>query len=132
MSVRGSRTEAVDDKTKMPQIQHILKKKNQQGPKQMNGLENTIDPMLDLLKGETCWPIQYFFKKKTVSVLGHIQQLDENITSMMTRGKSIISNGQNQVRSTRCSMCGEKGRKSTINDHIAENHYEGLSHSYEI
>ena len=90
-------TGAIDDNTKMSQVQHILKN--------MNGLENTIDPILDLLKGETSWPIQEFLFEKKVSVLGHIQQLDENITSIMTKDKSIIFNGHNQVRLTRCSMC---------------------------
>ena len=124
-------TGASDDKaTAVTNPTYVKAKK--QGPEPMNNIEELIKPILESIKDETIWPIQEIISEKSVSVLRHIQELDEKITSMMSKGESIISNGQNQIRSTRCNMCGKEGRKSTISDHIEANHIQGFSHSCEI
>ena len=103
-----------------------------QRPKQKDELGNTVESVLVSVKDETSYPIQEIASEKSVAVFEHIQKLDEKINSLMTKGESIISNGQNQIRSTKCTMCGKEGRKSTIKDHIEANHIEGFFHPCEI
>ena len=55
---------------------------------------------------------------------GDIQELDVKTKSMMSKGKSVLSDGR---KAYACHICGMKGRGFNIKKHIKSKHIEGLS-----
>ena len=53
----------------------------------------------------------------------NIQELDENVKSMMTKSQSFI-HGR---RADMCTICGKEGKGNNIMDHIEANHLDGVS-----
>ena len=56
---------------------------------------------------------------------GDIQELDEKIKSMMTKGKTMRKDGKQ--RNTACSVCGKEGQSIPIREHIEKYHIGGLA-----
>ena len=58
---------------------------------------------------------------------GNLQELDDKLDSMMTRGENIIPDGSNTTKASICKVCGKEGKKSNIKNHIESIHLEGIS-----
>ena len=65
----------------------------------------------------------------TVSVnITNIEELDEQVKSMMAKSQNIIQNGPNSTKKADiCTVCEKEGRGRDIMDHIEANHLEGVS-----
>merc|ERR1712129_238374 len=55
-----------------------------------------------------------------------LQALDEQIKSMMTKSKNMITYGNQTHRASICTVCGKEGQPRNIKDHIEVNHIEGV------
>jgi len=71
---------------------------------------------------------------KTVSLQNHsmtsvyitdIQDLDEQVKTMMTKSQSTYQNGKQ--KNSICTVCGKEGLGTAIRDHIEAKHLEGVS-----
>ena len=58
--------------------------------------------------------------------LADIQKLDEQVKSMMELSLNMVWHGKEQRRATICKVCGKKGLRGTIREHIEANHIEGV------
>ena len=59
---------------------------------------------------------------------GDMKELDEKIETMMVRGQNMIRKTPTEMFSAFvCQVCGKKGRKHHIKDHIEVKHLEGIS-----
>ena len=58
----------------------------------------------------------------------NIEELDETIKSMMTRGEKITTGSQAGAWTRICVICEKEGLLTNIKDHIEANHIEGISH----
>ena len=61
-----------------------------------------------------------------------LQQLDNQIKSMMEQSGNSIMIGQRKVKTLICKMCGKEGQKADMTRHIEANHITGLSHTCDI
>ena len=61
------------------------------------------------------------------AVSGDLQELDEKINCFISKGESLMPNGNKSVRASACTVCGKEGKLSNIRDHIEANHLEGVS-----
>ena len=61
-----------------------------------------------------------------------LQQLDDQIKSMMEPSGNSIMIGQRKVKTLICKMCGKEGQKADMTRHIEANHITGLSHTCDI
>ena len=59
-----------------------------------------------------------------------LQELDEQIKSMIT--KSGVSTNNGQGRMATCNVCGKQGALKHMPQHIEANHITGVSHACEI
>ena len=64
---------------------------------------------------------------------GNMQELDEQIESMMVRGDNLVKtgrlmrNGEYEMgKAYRCQVCGKEGVRSHIKKHIEANHIQGI------
>jgi len=61
------------------------------------------------------------------AVSGDLQELDEQINSMLSKGEHLIKEGEKMIKATICTICGKEGKLSNIKYHIEANHLEGVS-----
>ena len=67
----------------------------------------------------------------TVTV--ELNNLDDQIKSMMRPGENMIPNGPKALtRTSVCQVCGKEGLGINIKAHIEANHIEGISHSCKL
>jgi len=72
-------------------------------------------------------PIEGTVAVTDFAVSGDLQELDDKINYLMSKGESLMPNGSSMVRATVCTVCGKEGKLSNIRDHIEANHLEGVS-----
>ena len=58
------------------------------------------------------------------SVSGELQEMDEQIKTMMVLGPNMTLDGKRPA--TVCQVCGKEGYRTQIRDHIEANHVDGL------
>ena len=58
---------------------------------------------------------------------GDLQELDEQVKSMMENSQNMIQEGKRQKRAKICKVCGKEGNATAIKDHIEANHLDGVS-----
>ena len=82
-------------------------------------------------------PQKSFFNKTTVALTNEnekisvdLQDLDDQIKSMITKTDIRSSNGQGNLAS--CNICGKQGPLSGMPRHIEANHITGVSHACDI
>ena len=56
-----------------------------------------------------------------------LQELNEQVKSMMENSQNMIEDGKIRIRAKICKVCGKEGRATTIIDHIEANHLDGVS-----
>ena len=61
-----------------------------------------------------------------------LNQLDNQIRSMMEFSKNLVKNGPTMQRTRICKLCGKEGIYSNIKNHIEANHIIGFAHACEI
>ena len=62
-----------------------------------------------------------------------VQQLDEEVKSMMGTGENILTVGNSTKRARICKVCGKEGTRANILTHIEANHIiSNVSHSCDI
>ena len=61
-------------------------------------------------------------------LVSDLQELDEKIKSMMTKGDTMCSGSQSRQRVSVCTVCGKEGQMTIIKNHIEANHIEGIAH----
>ena len=62
-----------------------------------------------------------------------VQQLDEQITSMMNATENLMKTGNQNMRVWTCNVCGKEGQRVNIKTHIEANHINGnISYSCDI
>ena len=65
--------------------------------------------------------------------VGAVDQLDEQIKSMMNRTDNELIMGARRVKAFACAVCGKEGQQGNIKTHIEANHIdETISHSCDI
>ena len=57
-----------------------------------------------------------------------IQELDDQIKSMMSKGETMCSGSQSHRRVSVCKVCGKEGQMTNIRNHIEANHIESIVH----
>ena len=60
-------------------------------------------------------------------VIEDLQELDEQVKSMMENSENMIQESKRQTRAKLCKVCGKEGRPTNIADHIEANHLDGVS-----
>ena len=65
------------------------------------------------------------------SIVGNLENLDEQIKSMMTKTDVKIANGQRHYLA-QCNICGKQSASNNMPSHIEANHITGLSHACSI
>ena len=58
-----------------------------------------------------------------------LQQLDEQIKSMMEFTGNLVTVGKETCKGSLCKVCGKEGQSTDIKRHIEVNHITGVSHS---
>ena len=58
---------------------------------------------------------------------GDLEELDEQVKSMMENSQNMIQEGKRQKRAKICKVCGKEGNATAIKDHIEANHLDGVS-----
>ena len=58
---------------------------------------------------------------------GDMKELDAKIETMMGRGENMIQMGKKTIKAYVCQVCGKKGLRTNIKDHIEANHLAGIS-----
>ena len=63
-----------------------------------------------------------------------VQQLDEQIRSMMEVSENMLTTGNQTRKARRCKVCGKEGQAANILTHIESNHItsSNISHSCDI
>ena len=56
-----------------------------------------------------------------------LQELDEQVKSMMENSQNIIQSGKIRKRAKICKVCGKEGEPSAIRDHVETHHLDGVS-----
>ena len=65
-------------------------------------------------------------------VSADIEQLDEQINSMMEQSDHKITIGGCQFTAMICKVCGKEAKKAHMKEHIEAHHITGVAHSCEI
>ena len=61
-------------------------------------------------------------------VSGHLQELHNQVKSMMENSQNVLTESKQQRRAKLCKVCGKEGSASAIRDHIeAHHHLVGVS-----
>ena len=60
-------------------------------------------------------------------ITGDLEELDEQVKSMMENSPNMIQEGKRQKRAKICKVCGKEGNATAIKDHIEANHLDGIS-----
>ena len=118
----GSAESSEDDKTPNPPQKRIEPKKhaktsqNMRNPMKSNQSKAEDDSMPVALVSEG------------------VQQLDEQIRSMMEVSENMLTIGNRTVRAKTCKVCGKEGQTANIMTHIESNHIttSNISHSCNI
>jgi len=63
----------------------------------------------------------------SLAISGDLQELDEQVCSLLSKGENTIIQGTNTIKVTICNVCGKEGKLSNIKRHIEVNHLEGVS-----
>jgi len=58
---------------------------------------------------------------------GNLQELDEQINSLMSKSDKKVPNGSKMVTATVCTVCGKEDTLTHIKEHIEANHLDGVS-----
>ena len=79
---------------------------------------------------------------KTLSLINSVevkdvQLLDEQINSMMEKGKNRVMHGKQNGKeyytfTMTCKLCGKEGKQNIIKAHIEAKHITGITHTCEI
>jgi len=100
---------------------------------------NTIQPKIEQLQSleslneQTIDTTQEYETSVTVAMPSYgvsnvnittIEELDEQVKSMMTKSQNVLADGR---RADMCTVCGKEGLGRNIKDHIEANHLEGVS-----
>ena len=74
-------------------------------------------------------PDQNFEQITTIAryASGDLQDLDEQVKSMMENSPNMIQEGKRQRRAKMCKVCGKEGSPTAIKDHIEAHHLDGVS-----
>ena len=56
-----------------------------------------------------------------------LQELDEQVKSMMENSQNMIASGNRLIRAKICKVCEKEGENKAIRDHIEAHHLEGIS-----
>ena len=56
-----------------------------------------------------------------------LQELDEQVKSMMENSQNMVQEGKQRKRAKICKACGKEGNPTAIKDHIEANHLDGVS-----
>ena len=56
-----------------------------------------------------------------------MEELDEQVKSMMENSQNMIQEGKIRKRANICKLCGKEGNPTAIKDHIEANHLDGVS-----
>ena len=64
---------------------------------------------------------------KYVSGNLHLQELDQQVKSMMENSQNMIASGNRLIRAKICKVCEKEGENKAIRDHIEAHHLEGIS-----
>ena len=72
-----------------------------------------------------------------VAVVNHpshseLQQLDEQIKSMMEFSGNVVTVGKETYKGSICKVCGKEGKSIDVKRHIEVNHITGVTHSCDI
>ena len=69
--------------------------------------------------------------ERTVAIQNFItedlQELDEQVKSMMENSLNMVQVGKRQKRAKICKLCGKEGPPTTNSDHIEAHHLDGVS-----
>ena len=57
----------------------------------------------------------------------NMKELDGQIETMMGRGESMITVGNQTRKAYACKVCGKEGQRINIINHIEANHMEGIA-----
>ena len=95
--------------------------------------ENTYQGLDPLRKSETIEDALKFCETKSqepahserAEQIVNVLELDEQIKSMMTIGKTMRKDGKQ--KNTRCTVCGKESKYSHIKSHIKTTHMDGIS-----
>ena len=63
----------------------------------------------------------------TKYVSDDLQELDEQVKSMMENSQNMVQEGKQRKRAKICKACGKEGNPTAIKDHIEANHLDGVS-----
>ena len=76
----------------------------------------------------------YHLENKIVLDTEEVQQMDEQIKSLMEASETILTVGKSKVRAKICKVCGKEGQTANIMTHIESNHLNtsSISHSCNI
>ena len=74
------------------------------------------------------------FEMPVALVNGDVQQLDDQVKSMMGNSENIITLGNHKQRARICTVCGKEGSRANILTHIESNHMDtsDVSHPCDI
>ena len=78
---------------------------------QLVNIDKSVDQMMTLTKYAT----------------EDLQELDEQVKSMMENSPNMIQVGKAPRRAKICKACGKEGNPTAIRDHIEANHLDGVS-----
>jgi hypothetical protein len=107
-------------------------------PQKKKGTDRTMTPaQIDSLNSESGSKSQI---SSSVAIAlskhkfsGNMQELDEQIETMMSRGDNLVKtgtrlrNGEWQMgKAFVCQVCGKEGSRTNITNHIEANHVEGI------
>ena len=107
-------------KTKAPEQEKVTERRNQPEGRTPNVSTNLLSEYYHKTKAES---------SSTVSV----EELDEQIKSMMTRTGNKMTNGNTTKAVYSCNQCGKEGQRQNIKTHIEANHIaSNISYSCDI
>ena len=61
-----------------------------------------------------------------------LQQLDDQIKLLISRGEKMVKVGEQRTRAYICQVCGKEGDRTGIRRHIEAHHITGIVHSCEL
>ena len=98
--------------------------------------QNKIKP--EKIKQTNSQGIKEPFFERAIATFTHaaddpeLQQLDEQIRSMMEFSGNMVTVGKETSKGSICKVCGKEGKSIDIKRHIEVNHITGVTHSCDI